>query len=101
MHYIALKSELIKTVHLYNTSLTSLQQDYNMPVHAISADSLIEALRPEFPLESPYSRNALELHADRLVMRNRGIEYFTSHIAAQPLILWTSIPKPSVFPRRG
>ncbi|MBD3287798.1 hypothetical protein GF337_03265 [candidate division KSB1 bacterium] len=83
LHYIALKSELTKTVHLYNSSLTSLQQDYNMPVVSISADTLIEALRPEFPLQSPYSKNALELHADRLMMRNRGIEYFTSHIAAQ------------------
>ena len=83
LHYISLKSELSKTIQIYNTNLSTIQLNYNMPVMSLSADSLIEALRPQYELQSPYSRNALEIHADRLMMRNRGIEYFIAELTAQ------------------
>ncbi len=83
LHYISLKSELSKTVRMYNTNLSTIQLNYDMPEMSLSADSLIEALRPIYELKSPYSRNALEIHADRLMMRNRGIEYFISELTAQ------------------
>lgn len=83
LHYITLKSELARAVQMYNTNLSTIEFGYNMPVMSLSADSLIEALRPIYELQSPYSRNALEIHADRLMMRNRGMKYFISELTAQ------------------